>query len=527
MANHREVVRRGHPWGVDFAGFSIHCRVDFAKMTQVMTNDERLLLATLLREREQRRANDPLALFEPHAAQRPFIESVMTGASYENWLFAANRSGKSDAGAHCAATLARYGLPGAAFRPTIGWAVSLDFPSSRDIVQPKLFDNGVTRSISHPPFIPQREIKDWRVADQVLILKNGSVIGFKSADSGRLKFQGAERDYVWFDEEPPMDVYEESTLRVGGGSRLRVFGTCTLLPPEGSAGGVSWSFDRIIKPWQEGRIEARVFQASIYDNPHILAEEIARLEAMYPLGSVSRRIRLNGELLAGLSGARAYTGYNGAINATDDMAPPAYRKPLVWCWDFNVSPVVSLVGQRIGREFRIIREIVMDEGSIEDMCEEFRRLYPAHGAEVYVYGDATGNGRNAQTGVSDYALIQKYMKGYPAPVRLKVPEKNPPVRDRVNAVNRACKTEDGEVLLVVNRSQCPELIRDLEQVLLDPRGGIKKTNDRRDTYFRRTHTSDALGYWISFDEPVVFVGSIGRRSEVRIATPGYSFANRG
>ena len=41
-----------------------------------------------------------------------------------------------------------------------------------------------------------------------------SKIGFKSCDQGREKFQGASLDYVWFDEEPPYDVYEECVMRV-------------------------------------------------------------------------------------------------------------------------------------------------------------------------------------------------------------------------------------------------------------------------------------------------------------------------
>ena len=55
------------------------------------------------------------------------------------------------------------------------------------------------------------------VIDQIFV-KNVfggvSVIGFKSVDQGREKFQGASLDYVWFDEEPPLDIYEECKMRV-------------------------------------------------------------------------------------------------------------------------------------------------------------------------------------------------------------------------------------------------------------------------------------------------------------------------
>ena len=91
---------------------------------------------------------------------------------------------------------------------------------------------------------------------------------------------------------------------------------------------------------------------------------------------------------------------------------------------------------------------------------------------------------------------------------------------RINALNHSCKDEAGEINLGINPS-CVELIADLEQVLRDPRGGIKKTYNRKDPYFRRTHTSDALGYWISYDEPV----RLGRFQPPRmvVGSPGYKF----
>src|SRR5919197_1553132 len=40
-----------------------------------------------------------------------------------------------------------------------------------------------------------------------------SVLGIKSYDQGRPKWQGATLDFVWFDEEPPEDVYVEGLSR--------------------------------------------------------------------------------------------------------------------------------------------------------------------------------------------------------------------------------------------------------------------------------------------------------------------------
>jgi phage terminase large subunit-like protein len=510
----------------------------------VLTSDRALLeeKVYLMELLAQRRQSDPLYTWQPHDKQRLVINSVLGNECYENWALWANRAGKSDAGAFCGAQMARFGVeptrpaigPSAVVwdRATSGWVVSLDFPSSRDIIQPKYFDNGfVPAGATHAPFIPPHEIADWRVGDAILRLKNGSLIGFKSADSGRMKFQGTEKDWIHFDEEPPREIYVECTIRVGAGRRLRVFGTCTLLPPEGQVGGVTWVYTEIARPVLDGKLSTiRVWQASIYDNPYLPREDIARLEAKYPEGSIERRIRLNGELLPGLSGARAYGSFTRALHV-GAVGELVWRRPLCWMLDFNVEPMVSLVGQRDAKLFRVHKELVMAEGNTIAMAEWFKECFPSHGAELWIFGDATGKSRG-QTGKSDYQLIMNVLRDYPVPVRRRVPEANPPVPDRINAVNRALKDERGEIGVLIDPT-CEELIADLEGVLRDPRGGIRKTHNPKDPYYHRTHTSDAFGYWVTYEQPVTSEPIQSRPTHqapsqqvTTIPVPGYRWKRR-
>ena len=457
-----------------------------------------------------------------------------------NGFVAGNRSGKSDSAAYCGAALARFGDESARFvsynggdvqvrdRSTSGWVVTPDFPSSRDIVQPKYFDNGfVPPGATHAPFIPKREVKEWRVSDQVLVLKNGSIVGFKSSESGRAKFQGTEKDWVHFDEEPPKEIYEETVIRVGA-RPLTVFFACTLLPPEGTAGGVSWMFPELIQPFQSGENHETValFGASIYDNPFIPEAQIRILESIYPEGSVQRRIRLGGEWLPGMGGARAYAAFDRSLHIareTHELNPYA---PLCWFWDFNVEPMCSGVGQKDGRIYRVFKELILDEGSIPDMVESFRYEYPNHAGEVWLYGDATGSRRQHHTREmeSSWTLIMNLMRDYGVPVRKKVPQANPFVSDRLNAVNRLMKDEHGEVRVQVDPS-CKELVADFEQVLMDGKGRVKKTSNRSEPYFRRSHISDAFGYWAAREEPVRS-NMTRNRPKARVPAPGYAFGGR-
>jgi len=475
----------------------------------------------LAEELALRRGSDPLRSFELHPRQRTFVDSVLYQKKSSNWFIAANRAGKSDAGAYCGAQLARFGHPdggkwataqgsGVAVRDraTSGWVSALDFPTSRDVIQPKYFNNGFKPPNAHTPFIPEHEIEQWRSDDQILKLKNGSIIGFKSAESGSGKYQGAGKDWIHFDEEHPFSIYEESMIRVGD-APLLFFCTCTLLPPEGQKQiTTSWVFDKIINPWKMGQSpDVGVFGASIYDNPHILPSEIARLESIYPEGSTSRRIRLDGEMLPGLAGARAYPAFDRMLHVAE-QPKLSLRRPLCWMWDFNVEPMVSLVGQVDGLMYRIYRELVLDEGNISEMCAFFCDLFPRHGAEIWLYGDSTGKKRTGQTGKTDYWLILNEMKQYGAPIRLRIPPENPRVPDRINAMNRILKDEEGHLRLSID-PLCTELIADLEGVKRDNRGGLLKVRNRTDPYFKRTHTSDATGYWIAFEEPVRPVASRG------------------
>ena len=497
-----------------------------------------------------RRAKDGLYSWKPYPKQARFIDAVLKGETQEAWFIAANRAGKSDAGAYIGSVLARFGpqdhnpnfssLEGPETfirtRPTSGWVIALDFPTSRDVIQPKYFDNGYLDPNDHSPFIPEHEIESWSVQNQILKLKNGSSIGFKSADSRRKKFQGAGKDWVQPDEEPPQPVYQEATIRVAANRRLRVFGTCTMLPPEGEQGGISWLWPDKIKPFLDNSEDAvaQIFGASIYDNPHLDPRELKRLEALYPEGSIERRIRLDGEWLPGMAGSRAYPSFDRSLNVSAQRDYYNPYKPLAWCWDFNVDPMVCIIGQRDGFVFRIFDEMTKEDGDIPGMCDRFYHTWGnKHRGEFHIFGDATGKGRHASgtgPGRSSYFWIRSSCQPIAGRIKLRVPDSNPHVVDRINSVNYNCRNENDERLVMID-PRCNELIADFEQVLRDSTGGIKKSTRSRDPYARRTHYSDAAGYWIALESPVIAkepskVSMPQRHSFYRaIASPHYSNAS--
>ena len=228
-----------------------------------------------------------------------------------------------------------------------------------------------------------------------------------------------------------------------------------------------------------------------------------------------------------MAGSRAYSSFDPLLNIRPVRELPdlSSRRPLCWIWDFNVEPMVSLVGQtrndRSKGPLRVVyNELIMEEGSIAQMVEEFRKLYPIWNAPIMLYGDASGHDRSHQSRKTSYTMILNEMRTYNAPVQIRVPNANPAVTARIDAVNQACKDAEGRVCLLVEEG-CEELIADLEGVLCDPRGGIKKSNARNDSYSRRSHTSDALGYWLSWEAPVVALPLQGEGEFRRLKRPGY------
>lgn len=57
-----------------------------------------------------------------------------------------------------------------------------------------------------------------------------NLLGFKSYDQGRKKFQGTAKHVIWLDEEPPADVYDECLMRLMTTNGLMI---CTFTPLEG------------------------------------------------------------------------------------------------------------------------------------------------------------------------------------------------------------------------------------------------------------------------------------------------------
>ena len=177
---------------------------------------------------EERREFRRFDFFTPYIRQRQFLELGAT--KRERLLMAGNRLGKTEIGAFEAAIHATGCYPawwrGKRFAgPTKGWVCGETSLAVRDVCQTKLCGEPGVVALFGTGMIPKDEIIDTAmgsgVRDAVDTLqvrhKSGgvSIIRFKSYEQGRAKFQGEGLDWIWFDEEPPIEIYSEGLTRIG------------------------------------------------------------------------------------------------------------------------------------------------------------------------------------------------------------------------------------------------------------------------------------------------------------------------
>ena len=194
-----------------------------------------LMLKLLEQEKDRRAARNKLTSYRPYTKQKEFHAA---GAHYSERLFmAGNQLGKTIAGgAEWAMHLTgRYPdwWQGATFdKPVRMWAAGVTGESTRDNPQRILMGPPESEEKWGTGWIPAECLNDHNRAmgvpnllDSVVIRWGGggdvqageSYLSFKAYEKGREKWQGPTLDGVWFDEEPPQDIYTEGLTRTNRG----------------------------------------------------------------------------------------------------------------------------------------------------------------------------------------------------------------------------------------------------------------------------------------------------------------------
>jgi len=155
--------------------------------------------------------------------------------------------------------------------------------------------------------------------------------------------------------------------------------------------------------------------------------------------------------------------------------------------DFNIDPMSVAISVIQDNKIYFIDEINMTGSNTDQVCDELRRRYP--NSRIIMYPDAAGRQRKTSAGGrTDISILQN------AGFKINVKMSNPPIRDRVNAVNSKLSNSHGERSLFVD-PKCKQIIRSLESMTYKPNTSIINNDDN-------AHMADAVGYLVDFLYPL-------------------------
>ncbi len=253
--------------------------------SQALPSSDLVLLTALEKELAKRNSHRRLTEYRPYAKQRDFHEA---GATYrERMLMAGNQLGKTLA----AAMETAMHLTGRYPEWWRGWRATKAVRWLAGSESSELTRKGIQRLLLGAPenqadwgsgAIPKDCLEGWSkrqgVPDAVSTIMVRSMFGgissvqLQSYDQGRTKWQADTIDGVWFDEEPPEDIYFEGITRTNT-TLGPVYTTLTPLL------GVSNVVKRFYLDKAPG---THLTTMTIEDAEHYTAEQRAAIIASYP-----------------------------------------------------------------------------------------------------------------------------------------------------------------------------------------------------------------------------------------------------
>ena len=431
-------------------------------------------------EQKKRKGDDRLAKYNTgekvHLKQLAFHKCPKKN----RWVFGGNRSGKTECGAVEAVYMARGIHPYRQNKDNVfGWVVSLSQQVQRDVAQRKIL------SYLNPSWIQdvtmlsgKKESLKHGVIDQIQI-KNifggTSIIGFKSCDQGREKFQGSSLDFVWFDEEPPEDIFDECRMRVldKGGD---IFGTMTPLK------GLTFIHDKIYLN-QENDPEVWCEFMEWGDNPYLDKGQVEALTKTLSKDQLESRRYGKFKASAGL----VYPEFDENVHVLKEpfnipmdwqdaiSIDPGLNNPLSCHWyavDYDGNIYV------VAEHFEAGKDIAYHSKAIKDISRALNWKSDEYG-RYHALIDSAANQKTLASSKSVTELFYDF--GIVANPRV-----NKDMFSGIQRVKQYLKVNDGRARLYIFPS-CVNLIRELKTYRWGQGEAPKKIDD---------HALDELRYYV-------------------------------
>lgn len=270
-----------------------------------LSPEEQAEVAKLLRSIEDLQEQNPLYFFHPYPRQSAFLSS---NARFK-WMLGGNRAGKTTVctiddliQAVDREALPEHLLPFKKWEPPFKWRI---VGQNMDQVEMVILD-ALKQWCPKTQLVGNGFDKAYSKDRKMLHFKNGSTVQFKTYEQEAQTHAGARFHRVRFDEEPPMDIFNENRVRLidYGGDML-----VGMTPVE----GLTWMYDQFYVPFERGDLkDAFVQLVDMDDNPH-LSQDSKRV-ALEGYSAEERKARKTG----------AFVHFHGLVypEFTDDLIVP-------------------------------------------------------------------------------------------------------------------------------------------------------------------------------------------------------------
>lgn len=340
--------------------------------------------------------------------------------------------------------------------------------------------------------------KSWDSNNMIFTFSNGSTIDFLTHGMGLEKFGGVPRHIVFFDEEPPQHIFNETLMRLIDYDGKWVIAATPVT-------GMTWTFDLLWEP-AEAAIAAGeehdtgIFTLSAAQNPYLKAENLDKF--MIGMNREEREVRESGKFVARSGLVFPSFPMNLHKFVHEPIMPPRSWK-IYSSVDFGLNNPTAWLWHAVGPGGDIItfaehykNEMLVNEHSqIVKAREASWGLVPSHRV-----GDPAGSQRSGITGTStlqEYALRGIYIQtdGIPHEVAIGIEK----MQQYFRFTTDSYWSVDGEPMPKwVISSNCTNLIRELKKLRWKTYASEKLAYDHNKTeevHKKDDHAFDSARYF--------------------------------
>lgn len=312
-------------------------------------------------------------------------------------------------------------------------------------------------------------------SDLKLTLVNGSIIELRSGDAYD-RMRGYAVNYIVFDEFA--DIDPEAWSSVARACLSDTKGRAMFISTPKGMG--NWSFDLYNQgltdeDWASWQITTEA--GGQVDEEELAAARRDLDERTYLQEYCASFVQYSGVIYYNFSREQNIETFEGP-------APDQIHIGI----DMNVTPMSASIGyRRPDGVFHVFDYLQLHNSNTNELCDEIKRRYPTQ--RITVYPDAAGaQRRSSANGMTDIIILQN------AGFNVKAPNRNPPVKDRIAAVNSRLCSSTGIVGLKID-PKCKPVIDSLERQTYKEGTQIPEKGEF-------DHQNDSLGYVVNTLYPI-------------------------